>query len=201
VTKTFHFAGTHSVNVGYNWQFPKYAKDSSGPGQIPNSNPERDGRGSGYDTHNPPVAGQMTDSNFDLVLANNVAGLTAGACTLCPYMTVPGFATPQQVVLQQVRGRFDGGVTNSSGKYHAGYINDAWQINKYVTINAGVRWEQQRLVGNQVERTFSNMFSPRAGIIVDRRAIASRVLCQLWPLLLHHSSRCRHSARSAMRRT
>ena len=168
VTKTFHFAGTHSINVGYNWQFPKYAEKQfwSGP-KYPIPTLNATGSDPGYDTHNPPVAGQMTDSNFDLVLANDVAGLTAGACTLCPYMTVPGFATPQQVVLQQVRGRFDGGITNSSGKYHAGYINDAWQINKYVTINAGVRWEQQRLTGNQVERTFSNMWSPRAGIIVD----------------------------------
>jgi hypothetical protein len=82
-------------------------------------------------------------------------------------MSVPGFATPQQVVLQQVRGRFDGGITKSSGKYHAGYINDAWQMSKYVTLNVGVRWEQQRLTGNQVERTFSNMWSPRVGITVD----------------------------------
>jgi hypothetical protein len=82
-------------------------------------------------------------------------------------MSVPGYTTPQQVVLQQVRGRFDGGVTKSSGKYHAGYINDAWQISKYVTLNTGVRWEQQRLIGNQVSKAFVNMWSPRAGIIVD----------------------------------
>ena len=90
-----------------------------------------------------------------------------GSCTLCPYMSVPGYDTPQQVVLQQVRGRFDGGVTQSSGKYQAAYINDAWEMSKYVTLNVGVRWEQQRLIGNQVERTFSNMWSPRVGIVVD----------------------------------
>jgi hypothetical protein len=69
--------------------------------------------------------------------------------------------------LQQIRGRFDGGVTKSSGKYHAAYVNDAWQMSKYVTLNVGVRWEQQRLIGNQVSRAFTNMFSPRVGIIVD----------------------------------
>jgi hypothetical protein len=109
----------------------------------------------------------MTDSAFILALASNVPGLPTGACTLCPYMSVPGYSTPQQVVLQQVRGRFDGGITKSSGKYHAAYINDAWQMSKYVTLNAGVRWEQQRLTGNQTQRTFTNMFSPRFGIIVD----------------------------------
>jgi len=165
LTKTVHFAGTHAINIGYNWQYPHYDDHTfySGPKYvIPAVNAT--GGSPGYGSN---VAGQLTDSAFVLALASNVSGLPTGECTLCPYMTVPGFATPQQVVLQQVRGRFDGGVTKSSGKYHAGYINDAWQISKYVTLNVGVRWEQQRLTGNQVERTFSNMWSPRVGITVD----------------------------------
>jgi hypothetical protein len=40
-------------------------------------------------------------------------------------------------------------------------------MSKFVTLNAGVRWEQQRLIGNQVQRTFSNMWSPRVGVTVD----------------------------------
>ncbi|HET7107585.1 MAG TPA: TonB-dependent receptor [Candidatus Acidoferrum sp.] len=164
LTKTVHFAGTHAINVGYTWQFPHYNDHTFFPGPkyvIPTLN--ADGEGPGYGAN---VAGQLTDSAFVLNLLSNVAGQT-GPCSLCPYMSVPGFATPQQVVLQQVRGRFDGGVTKSQGKYHAAYINDSWQINKYVTLNVGVRWEQQRLIGNQVERTFSNMWSPRIGIAVD----------------------------------
>jgi len=179
VTKTFHFAGTHSINVGYTWQFPHYDETQfwSGP-KYPIPTLNATGGDPGYDTHVPAVAGQMTDSAFSLSLAGAFAPGADGlynaatnpndtACTLCPFMNVPGYNVPVRVVLQQVRGRFDGGVTKSTGKYHAAYINDAWQINKYVTLNAGVRWEQQRLTGNQVERTFTNMFSPRAGIIVD----------------------------------
>jgi len=176
ITKTFHFAGTHSINVGYTWQFPQYNDHTfySGPKyDIPALNAT--GGSPGYGSN---VAGHMTDSAFSLALAGNfapggdglfdpVANPTDTSCTLCPFMSIPGYSTPVPVVLQQVRGRFDGGVTVSSGKYHAGYINDAWQINKYVTLNVGVRWEQQRLVGNQVERTFSNMWSPRIGIAVD----------------------------------
>jgi hypothetical protein len=168
ITKSVHFAGTHSINIGYNWQFPKYFDHQYWPGPkyaIPTLNAS--GGDPGYDTSPTPVAGQMTDSQFVLNLTSNVAGLPTGACTLCPYMSVPGYSTPQQVVLQQVRGRFDGGITNASGKYHAGYINDAWQMSKYVTLNTGVRWEQQRLIGNHVQHTFTNMWSPRAGIIVD----------------------------------
>jgi hypothetical protein len=165
LTKTIHFAGTHSINVGYTWQFPHYDDHTfySGPKYvIPTVNAT--GGSPGYGSN---VAGQSTDSAFVLVRAADVTGLPTGECTLCPYMNVPGYSTAQQVVLQQVRGRFDGGITKSTGKYHAGYINDAWQMSKYVTLNVGVRWEQQRLTGNQVERTFSNMWSPRVGIVVD----------------------------------
>jgi Carboxypeptidase regulatory-like domain len=168
LTKTVHFAGTHAINIGYTWQFPKYDDHTYYPGQrfvIPATNAT--GGAPGKQSFEDFAAGKTSDAALFLVLANHISGLPSGACTLCPYMNVPGFATPQQVALQQVRGRFDGGVTSSSGKYHAAYINDAWQISKYVTLNVGVRWEQQKLVGNLVEHTFTNMWSPRAGIIVD----------------------------------
>ena len=169
VTKTFHFAGTHSINVGYTWQFPKYFEHQYWPGPkyaIPAMNAT--GGTNGVSNYTGiPVVGQMTDSQFVLELASAPAVPGGANCTLCPYMSVPGYSTPQQVVLQQVRGRFDGGVTNSEGKYHAGYINDSWEINKYITLNAGVRWEQQRLKGIFTQHAFTNMWSPRAGIVVD----------------------------------
>ena len=120
----------------------------------------------GYATR-PGVVGSPSDSALILVLADPAHTRGTAACTLCPYMDVPGFATPQRVVLQQVRGRFDSKVTRSSGKYHAAYANDAWSIGTHVTLNAGIRWEQQRLVGNTDFHSFVNMWSPRFGIIVD----------------------------------
>jgi hypothetical protein len=169
VSKTVHFLGSqHTFSLGYNWQFPHYNDIQSWTGPkfaIPTLNAT--GGDPGYDTHVPAVAGQLSDAQLVLVLASHISQLPAGTCTLCPFMNVPGFATPQQVALQQVRGRFDGGVTRSSGKYHAAFVNDAWEMGKHVTLNVGVRWEQQRLTGNQVEKTFSNMWSPRIGIVVD----------------------------------
>src|SRR2546421_81383 len=69
--------------------------------------------------------------------------------------------------LVQSRGRFDGGITKSSGKYHAGYVNDSWALGKRVTVNLGLRWEQQRLVGNQLNKLFNDMWSPRLGFVLD----------------------------------
>src|SRR6266446_2574484 len=171
ITKTFHFAGTHSINIGYTWQLPKYNDHTFFPGAryvIPSTNAT--GGAPGKPIFESFAAGKTTDSSFFLTLASNISGLPTGACTLCPYDLIPqadGSKAYQQVALQQVRGRFDGGVTKSSGKYESGYINDAWQMSKYVTMNVGVRWEQQRLTGNTAEHVFNNMWSPRAGITVD----------------------------------
>ena len=169
ISKTVHFLGSqHTFNLGYNWQFPHYNDITTWTGAkfaIPTSNAT--GGDPGYDTHNPPVAGQMSDALLTLVLADDISGLPAGSCSLCPFMNVPGFSTPQQVALQQVRGRFDGGVTKSSGKYHAAFINDAWEMGRHVTLNLGVRWEEPRLTGNQVQKVFNDMWSPRIGVVVD----------------------------------
>jgi hypothetical protein len=68
VTKTVHFlGGTHSLNVGYTWQFPKYDDHTffSGPKyEIPALNAT--GGSPGYGSN---VAGNMTDSAFSLALA------------------------------------------------------------------------------------------------------------------------------------
>jgi Carboxypeptidase regulatory-like domain len=163
--KTYHFAGQHTFSFGYNWQFPVYndvTKNSGPTYPIPMLNASGDDPG--YDSR-PGVVGSPSDAALTLVLASETTG--ASGCTRCPYMTVPGFATPQQVVLQQVRGRFDDKITASSGKYHAAYANEAWSIGTHVTLNAGIRWEQQRLTGNTDFHTFVNMWSPRIGLVVD----------------------------------
>ncbi len=180
VTKTFHmFGSTHALSAGYTWQFPTYNDltiESGGTFTIPQLNAT--GGDPGYDNAtNPSVAGKSAYSTLSLSLASVFApsasfvdaATTPNAtdCTLCPFMNVPGFSNPVRVVLQHVRGRFDAGVTKSTGRYHAAFVNDSWQMGKHVTLNLGVRWEQQRLLGNQVSKLFNDMWSPRIGFIVD----------------------------------
>jgi len=115
----------------------------------------------------------------------------SSGCTLCPYMlfqnpdpTSPTKTALGQVVLVQSRGRFDGGVTKSSGKYHAGYVNDSWALGKRITVNLGLRWEQQRLVGNQTNKVFNDMWSPRIGFVLDPKGDRKTSLRQLWTICL-----------------
>jgi hypothetical protein len=46
-------------------------------------------------------------------------------------------------------------------------VNDSWEFSKYATLNVGLRWEQQRLTGNQLSKVFNDMWSPRVGFVVD----------------------------------
>jgi len=168
-SKTFHFIGQHTLSVGYTWQFPVYNDTTKYSGVVfplPQSNAS--GGDPGYDTAtNPTVAGKNTNAGLTLETISAL-GASAANCTLCPYMADPSNpGTPQQVVLVQSRGRFDGGVTKSSGKYHAAYVNDSWEFSKYATLNVGLRWEQQRLTGNVAQKLFNDMWSPRVGFIVD----------------------------------
>jgi hypothetical protein len=172
-SKTFHMLGQHTLSVGYTWQFPVYndiTKFSGGKFTLPSANAS--GGDPGYlNSTNPVVAGANSDAQLFLTPlvkpdGTNVVPNSAG-CSLCPYMVVPGYSAPVQVVLQQERGRFDQGVTRSSGKYHAAYVNDSWEFSKYATLNVGLRWEQQRLIGNIANKLFNDMWSPRVGFVVD----------------------------------
>jgi hypothetical protein len=181
-SKVFHFLGSqHTLSAGYTWQFPTYndiTSYSGGHFTVPQLN--QSGTDPGYDNqNNPPVAGSSANAALVLELAcvssPSATNATSGCgttdnstvCTLCPLMNIPGYSSPVPVVLHQVRGRFDSGINRSTGRYHAAFINDAWEMGKHVTLNLGARWEQQRLTGNFVSKVFNDMWSPRVGVIVD----------------------------------
>jgi hypothetical protein len=164
--KTVNFAGSHTFSVGYFWQYPTYdnvTKYSAPTYTIPATN------ATGGDPGTGTAAGQISDSSLELQLASNVLP-TGATCSLCPYMNLPGGA--QQVVLKQARGRFDGGISDNTGKYHAAYVNDSWKMSPHVTLNLGLRWEQQRLTGISAANgtqnaVFNDQWSPRIGFVVS----------------------------------
>src|SRR5579862_4507581 len=165
VHKEFTFLGQHhTISVGYNWQFPTFDDSNTYSGPLfPIASANVAGQPYIVGASNQAaVANQSANVALQLELAANVS--TAANCTLCPYMNVPGYATPQQVVLQQTRGVFSGFTSDNTAKYHAAYINDSWEINKHATLEAGLRWEQQRIAsGNGIAQLMNDQWDPRIG--------------------------------------
>src|ERR1700719_4104951 len=112
VTKIFHLFGSqHALSVGYTWQNPHYDDITSYSGGhfiVPQLNVS--GTDPGYDgQNNPPVAGSSANASLLLELAcvgaHTAASVgkhcgvdsVATTCTLCPLMTVPGYASPVAV--------------------------------------------------------------------------------------------------------
>jgi len=76
------------------------------------------------------------------------------------------------VLLSETRGEF--GVSSdgfehfsTTGRNQSAYVNDSWTINKYVTLNAGLRWQQERLIGENANYTFTDNWSPSLGVTID----------------------------------
>ena len=69
--------------------------------------------------------------------------------------------------LLQVRGEFGNLNFKTRSGYNTLFAQDAWSLNKYVTVNAGLRWEQQKVQGGIAKYTFNDNWSPRMGISVD----------------------------------
>src|SRR3984893_5706318 len=86
-------------------------------------------------------------------------------------MTIPGLGQVP-VVLRMNRSQFavDQDGCNRFGTHsrgHAAYVNDSWTINKYVTVNAGIRWQQERMGGEQAQYTITGDWSTRIRVDID----------------------------------
>lgn len=106
------------------------------------------------------VVGAPTSAAFYLQTASSNC-----PTTLCPfYNTSDG---PAQVYLRQVRGLFSAPFSTSNQSYLSAYVNDSWAINRRMTINAGLRWEEEQLNGPNQQYVFVDNWSPRLGINID----------------------------------
>ncbi len=158
-SKMFRLGGQHMLTVGYRLERPFYdgRRPRTGPRfPIPATN----ATGLPSSSFGVPASarGATSDATFELRLA-------AGSCTLCPFMNIAG--VDRRVFLRQVRGEFGSPTFETNGTYHAAYGNDSWSISKYITLNAGLRWEEQVLRGQDISYAFTGNWSPRVGVIVD----------------------------------
>jgi hypothetical protein len=193
-SKIVNFWGQHAIDIGYGYNRPFYdgIRSNSGPVIIPpdtNQNaslglPPRFNSAQCSAALNPtPCPWSGLNANYEwslLVVPPTTICPVGGATPNCALMAVPGISglgpatepnlTP--VVLKMFRSEF--GVAgdgfkhfSTTGRTHSAYVNDSWTINKYVTVNAGLRWQQERLIGQDTQYTFTGNWSPAFGVNVD----------------------------------
>jgi hypothetical protein len=154
--KTFNFFGSHTVSVGWGFSRNIYDlnKDYSGASFVfPSTNAA--GISVADISNSPLVIGASTSAAFDLQAAPD-----------CPKSACPLYnGTP--VYLQQTRGLYAGSIANASQGYHAIYGNDNYSINRFITLNLGIRWDEEQINGVLQQYVFNDNWSPRLGINVD----------------------------------
>ena len=164
-SKTFGFFGQHTFSTGYAYDHTNFLDLPSRSGPLfPIVGTNANGTVIPVPASAQNPVGKLTDALFRVQATNNNPALTQTdrTCKLCPVNK-----NGQQVYASILRGTYRGRVVNSSGRYHTAYGNDVYQMNRFITINAGVRWEQQQIAGSVLKYTFTGSWSPRVGINID----------------------------------
>ncbi len=154
--KTVQLFGSHTFSVGWGFSHNIYdlAKNYSGDSFIfPSTNSA--GIPVGDISNTPLVIGASTSAAFKLEEADD--------CPICPTFGPNGV----HVYLDQNRGLYSGSIANASQAYHAIYGNDNYTINRFITLNLGIRWDEEQINGVVQQYTFNDNWSPRLGINVD----------------------------------
>ncbi len=158
--------GSHSLSIGYEFDRAIYdlTKFYTGPNYtIPTTN----------DIGTPTdgaVAGRSSNAAFRLAPAINGAGANTCPLTICPYVNMTnsdGSTRRMAVYLLQTRGIYSSPQAFTSVSYHQIYGNDDWTIGRRVTLNAGIRWDEEQLNGVIQQYVFNDNWSPRVGINID----------------------------------
>lgn len=166
-SKTFGFFGQHTFSTGYAYDHTNFLDLPSRSGPlfpIPNQNAAGQTLSTLYPQIPARAIGAYTNALFRITATNTKPALTLtdNTCQLCPRNKYG-----QKVFASNNRGTYQGLSVNASGRYHTVYGNDVYQMNRFITINAGVRWEQQHVAGNLLKYTFTGSWSPRIGINID----------------------------------
>jgi hypothetical protein len=170
-TKTFTAWGGHNLTFGYRYDRGHYdgTKARSG-GYIPvdqalaaevTGDPALQAllvaRGTNAQFQLRPRAGSCIENNPNIAMAAEIY--------------VPGLADcadgGEGVNLRQVRGEFGTPIFKTTSLGHSVFLQDNWSPSKYVSVSAGLRWEQQHIEGMNSKYTFTDNWSPRIGVSID----------------------------------
>ncbi|HEY3704103.1 MAG TPA: carboxypeptidase regulatory-like domain-containing protein [Terracidiphilus sp.] len=163
--KKFNFFGEHTIGLGYSYDHTNFLDKPTRTGSlfaIPGGNAAgEDFSQSGYLGSHQDAVGQMTNATFRLKPALNSDGSPSTTCTYCAQYH------GQEVYLQQIRGTYKGLSVLATSRYHTLWANDSYHMNRYLTVNAGLRWEEQWYAGTVLKYLFNDNWSPRVGFNLD----------------------------------
>lgn len=160
------FFGKHVTSVGYLYDHLDFGNSTlrSGAGYIiPSQNAAGASIAALYPTSANAI-GKTSNVIYRMFRADGKTdGSTAGnvGCAYC------ALYQGNQVYLQVYRGTYNGSVVSSIGRYHAAFGNEVWTPEKHITINAGLRWEQQTYGGSLLTYHWQDNWSPRVGATLD----------------------------------
>lgn len=146
-SKTVHFWGQHTFMIGGTEQFLNYDDIKSRTGG----------------TFALPGVPGPANATFSL---RRLSASNPCPVTLCPLFTTPAGDTTQ-VILLSARSEFGPPTVATEGLGMALYGNDVWTINKYLTFNFGLRWDQYQMKGVASKYTFTDNWAPRLGVAWD----------------------------------
>ncbi len=162
-TKIVHLFGQHTLSAGYAFDHTNFLDQPSRSGglfAIPATNMAGASLTSLYTNIPAGATGSLTNASFS-ILAANPNDLTDPTCSKCPLINgVRSYASIS-------RGTYQGLNVKALSRYHSAYGEDVFELNRYATIDAGVRWEQQKIGGTLLKYTFTGNWSPRIGINID----------------------------------
>ena len=162
-SKVVHFLGQHTISVGYGYDHTNFIDLPTRTGAmfpIPSQNYLGQSITTLFPSATPSSIGQLTDAQFQLAAANS-ANITDPTCTKCPLINgVRAYAS-------STRGQYRGQFVNAWSRYHSAYGEDVYEMNRFVTLDLGVRWEMQRVASLVQNYNFGGNWSPRIGINID----------------------------------
>ncbi len=162
--KTFNALGQHTFSIGYNYDRSHYDGSKAYTGaRIP------------IDAATASTANAPTPEIEQALVANGTTAefylRTSGAWCGIAELVIPGQDGCGDggtgVRLLQIRGEFGNLNFKTTSLSHTAFAQDSWSPSKYVTINGGIRWEQQHVQGNTAAYTFNDNWSPRVGVSID----------------------------------
>ena len=142
LTKNSNILGSHQIDLGYSFNDISY--DSSL---------------------------ECSGERFPLPAQKGVAAEDVGKLVNCAlfilYPTLSIKDIEYRNVYQLARGVFSDPRISTASHYQDAFVQDAWRLNRFLTLKLGVRWEQQQIHGEVTRYVFAGNWAPRLGFIID----------------------------------